>query len=391
MRRISLISGVTGAIFASLTPIAALLVLQPGDYGLFSIIYLIAAFGISLQYSVVSEAWARKSRAVAASDTWREYSGSLTVLSLLVALAAAIVAIAVPDLMSLAAILGAAVLCMVFRNGSRYHAMANGSIQAAVRSDVIGTLAFFGGLFASLSLGDIDQIAIAWLAGGIAATIALRLPSLRWGSGLISWCRSNGKQIKPLLADSLIMDAGAIGTPFLLAGFMGPKDFGIYRAVSNAALPVRLLVDPMRPVIGRMSAVQIVDRRPLILLGCTTLVLSSACFAILEWGLPALTFDLGTLSSLTPHAAATAVFVAGSFLGTVFYISCRTNCLPREIIFGRVAQTILVISMPILGYAWFALSGAIWGFSLSSALSAVIWALLVVRSRSREAFTSTSN
>lgn len=381
-RKVRAASGISGALYSSLTPIFALLVLQPAEYGLFSIVYLLSAFGISLQYSIVSEAWARSTR-LGASASWTGYSGALTFLSLAVAIVAAIASLLVSSLMPLTALFTGAVFFTIFRNGSRYFAMANDSARSVVLSDSIGVVAFVGAFFASQALGGMSQIAIAWLAAGLAGMLALRMPRLRWGAGLLAWFRGHGRQIRPLLADSLLMDAGAIGTPFLLAGFMGSLNFGIYRAVSNAALPVRLLVDPMRPTLGRMSPHQILSRKMLAFLAASALVLSFACFAILEWVLPAIDIDFGTLSSLTPYAAAAAVFVIGSLLGTVFYIACRTNSSPRQIIIGRVTQTALVISLPILGFIWWQLTGAIWGFSISSVVSAAVWGLLLVRSRSR--------
>ena len=52
-------SATSDGIFGALIAVLALLVLQPGEYGLFSIVYLTFAFGISLQYSVINEAWAQ--------------------------------------------------------------------------------------------------------------------------------------------------------------------------------------------------------------------------------------------------------------------------------------------------------------------------------------------
>ena len=44
----------TGAIYSLLVPLAALTLLAPLAYGVFSASYLVFAFGVSLQYSVVS-------------------------------------------------------------------------------------------------------------------------------------------------------------------------------------------------------------------------------------------------------------------------------------------------------------------------------------------------
>lgn len=52
-------SVIPGGTLGGLIAVLALLALQPGEYVPFSRVHLIFAFGISLQYSVINEAWAR--------------------------------------------------------------------------------------------------------------------------------------------------------------------------------------------------------------------------------------------------------------------------------------------------------------------------------------------
>ncbi len=381
MRRLTgfALSGTTGALYAALAPILALLLLQPTEYGLFSIPYLVFAFGVSLQYSIISEAWARQGVHGARSAAWPEYSSALATLSAIVGATAVLISLLFPDLRHSAILMGSAVFLAVYQNGARYYRVANGSLRRALLSDLMGTAAFVIALVLFAGQPPLVWIAIAWLSGGAAATVVLGLPRLVWGVGLVSWSRRHGSAIRPLLFDSLLMDAGAIGTPFLLAAFMGARDFGIYRAVSNVAMPVRLLVEPLRPALGRLAPQRLFSAWASLTILGTGLALAAACYLVLVYVIPGFNLQLGTLIALIPHALPTSLFVAGNLYGTVYYIGCRTNSTHRQIMFGRISQTVLVFLLPVVGFAIVGLSGAVWGFALSSLMSSVVWMAIARR------------
>jgi hypothetical protein len=374
-------SAVSGGIYGALTPIVALLLLEPSAYGLFSVVYLIFAFGVSLQYSIISEAWARARKIQAEGNSWTDYSTALSVLSALAGATALVAALTIPELSSNAWALAGAVLFALYRNGIRYHSVAEGQISRVLISDAAGIVAFAIALVAARDESHLSSVTLAWLAAGLAGSLVLSRPRLRWGFGLLRWSRIHVGEIRPLLLDSIFMDLGAIGTPFLLAGFMGATRFGIYRAVSNAALPVRLLIDPLRPTLGRMRPEQLFGRSVTALIASVSIVLAAASYFALTVVVPRLGFRVGTLSSLVEYAPATSIFVIGSLLGTVYYIACRTNASQRGILTGRVFQTLVVVIMPIAGYAFFNLAGAIWGFAISSVVSAGAWIALAYTAR----------
>jgi hypothetical protein len=347
--------------------------LTPTDYGHFSYVYLLFAFGVSLQYSVLSEAWARNSRQGGLPTTWTQYSTTLIELSGLVGTVGIVVAIATPGLHSTGWILALAAAFALYRNGARYYSAATGSTVRVLVSDLSGVVAFAVSLVATADVADGMRVAVTWLAAAVISSLTLKLAHVRAGSGLFAWIKEHRASIRPLLLDSLMMDIGAIGTPLVLAGPLGASNFGIYRAVSNVALPVRLLIDPIRPMLGRASPRVLFGRAASFAIGSATVVLSLSCYFALTSLLPFVGFQLGTLSSLVPYAPACSAFVAGSMLGTIYYIACRTTATHREIMTGRIAQTGLVIVLPILGLLLFQLSGAIWGFALSSVISALVW------------------
>lgn len=294
-------------------------------------------------------------------------------MSALVGVVGVGIAVAIPGLHATGWILAMAAAFALYRNGARYYSAATGSTGRVLVSDLSGIVAFAAAFLATADATDSARVAITWLSAAVVSSATLRLAHIRVGSGLFAWIRSHRTAIRPLLLDSLLMDAGAIGTPFVLAGSMGPSRFGIYRAVSNIALPVRLLIDPLRPVLGRISPRLMFGCPAGLAIGAVTVAFSLACYFGLTAVVPLLDARLGTLSSLVPYAWACSVFIAGSLLGTIYYILCRTSSGHRDIMIGRIAQTVLVVVLPILGLVLFQLSGAIWGFAISSAISAGIW------------------
>ena len=367
------LSSATGALCSALAPIVAVLVLAPTDYGLFSIPYLIYAFGVSLQYSVVSEAWARLRVRGAGTISWREYSSSLGTLAVVVGVAAGLLSFLIGHQSVSALLMLAAVPFAVYQSGTRYFRVATGALRRVVFSDGAGIVGFGVGLLLFHGLPPLAWVSGAWMVASVSAVAVLGLPRFAWGSGLVSWIRSNHAVIRPLLLDSLLMDAGAIGTPFLLAGLMGPRNFGIYRAVANVAVPVRLLAEPLRPVLGRLPPRRLFSAGVTALIVGLGAVLAAACYLVLVLVLPRLGFELGTLIALVPYALPSSLFVAGNLYITVYYYFCRTNATHRRIIIGRFSQTALVVALPLVGFAVSGLLGAIWGFALSSLIAAVVW------------------
>lgn len=362
-----------GGLYAALTPIAALLLLAPSNYGHFSIVYLIHAFGISLQYSIVSEAWTRTFKSTGSSSAWSEYSTALISLSAVLAVAAAATAVALSDLRSTWWVFGVAVFFAVYRNGARYFVASIGDPIRVLVSDASGVVAFGVALTLLWSTAPIALVAGAWCSASVVSALALGIPRFHLRSGISAWLRTHGHAIKPLLSDSLLMDAGAIGTPFLLAGFMGATRFGVYRAVSNAGLPVRLLVEPLRPNIGRLTRSQLFGRTVSTVIAFAAISLSVACYLALVIVVPLFAGNVGTLSSLVEFAVPTAVYVAGSVIGSVYFIACRGNSSHRAIMAGRIVQTVLVVVLPVGGFVVADLAGAIWGYALASLLSSLVW------------------
>lgn len=374
-------SALIGAFWGATVPVLALVLLAPAQYGSFSAIYLIFAYGISLQYSIISEAWARAHGKYRKPTNWSSYSSALSTLAAVIGIVAIAVSLIFVELRELAVWLGLAVGLGVYRSGARYHRMTIGATRRVISADLLGILSFTAVLVSWDGADRVAVLAVAWATSGLMSLITLGLPSLRRGSGPFNWWNLHKKEITPLLADSTLMDVGAIGAPFLLAGFMGPTNFGLYRGVANAAMPVRLLIDPLRPTIGRKPSEFFFKRLVFAGICGITLALAAGCYVALEYVVPRLPMRLGTLSELVIFSPQASVFTAASFVGTLFYVVCRNNGTRWTILTGRITQTLLVVLMPIIGFASLGLVGAVWGFSLSALLSAVTWMYLSMPSR----------
>ena len=384
-------SALTGAIYSSMIPVVALVTMSPRVYGTFSVPYLIFALGISLQLSSITEAWARRRAIVGSTADWPDVWTALLTLSAIVAAAGGALAFALEPLRPTAALLAAAVLLALLRNGARFYAIAERRIRRTMLADASGILAFvLITVLGSRSMGPLTAFVVAWCAAGAVSLAWNGRDLFRIGRGPANWLRTNASYIRPLLADSLLLDGGSIGTPFLLAPFLGATRFGIYRGIANVALPVRLLLEPARPAFGRIARRRLVSPPTVVLVTLAASVLGGLCAFALLVAVPLVPTHLGTLDSLVPEAVPASVFVTLSFIGHFYYITARTGAAPRTLLLGRIVQTATAIGLPILGLALGELNGAIWGFVAATAASSITWLVLAVAGRGAGAIDTTS-
>jgi hypothetical protein len=373
-------SALSGATYSALIPIVALILLSPAQYGIFSIPYLIFSFGLSLQLSIVTEAWTRRRLGGFDVSGWSDFWSALMFLSALLGFGASAVAALTLGLSSPWWLAGLAVAVALLRNGARYFDLATNRGNAILFADLCGIVAFVAGLLVLLAYTDpFAAVVGAWFASGFASLLWTGSRMWNFGGGPRSWVRVHKQQIRPLLVDSLLLDAGSIGSPLLLAPFLGATNFGIYRGISNVALPVRLILEPLRPSIGGQRPDSVFARRTLVFVLGLSSALAVACYLALELVVPLLKLQTSTLGVLADYALPSSLFVLANFVGHYYYIVCRARATQSQILAGRLAQTIGAISLPILGFIALDLIGAIWGFVAATSVSALLWALVAVR------------
>lgn len=358
----------------------ALVTLAPASFGLFSIQYLLFALGSSLSLSLISEAWLRADLRGGGRAEWAEYSST----SLYLAGAAGAVTLAlsllVEPLRSVAWLGAIAVAAAVYRSSARYYSVRMGEVGGILAGDAAGlALAVLAWVVLySAGVRELWMMTAVWAASALAAAVLSKRPSLLKPKSLTEWRRRHAMEIRPLLRDSLLMDAGSIGTPYLLAPVLGLANFGVYRAISNVAAPVRLVLNPIRPQLASAPIeTQRSSRRVTVVTAASLLFGGAAYLGLLLVGV--LPVELGSLSAIVDFALPASVFVAANFLGHYFYIVARSHANDRRLLTGRIVQTLLAIVVPVVGVLVGGLTGAIWGYAGCTAVSAVVWTALVLR------------
>lgn len=369
----------TSAAATLVVQVFALVALEPLEFGSFSIQYLLYAFGASLALSLISEPWLRRDLALGLRTPWPDYAAVSFVLAGAMAAATLLFSVIVEPLRDIAVAGSIAVGASVYRTSARYHAVRSSARRSAIAGDTAAFVVVVLGWVGAAASGSVDLAAVAWIWAGasLAAAAFSTLPG-PVGRGVVGrWRAAHRRHIAPLLRDSLLMDAGSIGTPFALAPILGLQAFGVYRAVSNTAAPVRLILTPVRPLIAARSIRA--QRRPgsvavVVVASIAMGALAFAALAIIDLA----GWDLGSLSALSPFALPTAVFVAANLLGSYYYIAARGNTGGARLLVGRILQTLLAVACPLAGVLLAGLEGAIWGYAGGTAVSAVVWFALLI-------------
>ncbi|KQV06130.1 hypothetical protein [Leifsonia sp. Root112D2] len=368
------------AVFVLSVQLLGLVALAPVEFGFFSIQYLFFALASSVCLSVVCEPWLRTDLHEKHRSSWRDYSSALFYLSLLAGIVTAIVSIAIVDLRVVAATGAVAVIAATYRSGARYHEVRMGRWRRVLRADTAGlvvTVAVWAVLY-GLGERGLLGLSLAWAVGALVSAVLSPLPFPQRPLSIRTWVATHKRQIAPLLRDSTLMDLGAIGTPFAVAPLMGIANFGVYRAVSNVAAPVRLVLNPLRPT---LAGAPLTTHRHAKRVWASAVV--SVAFGLAAYGallvIGSTGLNLGSLSAVVTYAAPTALFVTANFLGHYYYIIARTHMRGGPLLVGRVVQTVLAIVFPLAGAAFFGLSVAIWAYAIATLTSGLTWFILVAR------------
>ena len=355
--------------------VLALLLLLPSEYGKFSLIYLVFGLASSVCLSSVAEAWARTASVLGRADTWANYSSAAIFVSCSMGIIAGLVC-GVLGLNAIGMLAGGAAVALAsFRVAARYYEVRTGRYRRALVADI----AFLMGLGASWVVGsllgfprDAFLSLVAWAGGGMLASLASLKPAMPAERRLRGWVGTHRAAIGALQSESILMDVGAIATPMLLAPVLTIPSFGVYRGLSTLAAPARLLLNPARPLMAKMSPGSLLSVRSRVglIVGAALLgLLAVAGLAIIEdrhW-------ELGTLASLSTHSIACAVYLFGNVVGHYHYLVVRLAASSRALLRQRVIQTVEVAALPLLGVTIGGLAGAIWGIALATLLNAIGW------------------
>lgn len=374
-RLMLLASVVLGAVSNSAVPISALLLMSRADFGIFSIVYLIFALGWSMSLSVVCDAWARTRSSLRQEDERDTFRWVQLQLALLTGLAGGVVAGALFADVWTGLACGVAVLATLYRTGSRYQETVLGGTIRALSSDAttVGMLIAALVLFRWMNVDWGAAIVASWAISGLAGASFFSLRPSSAAYGLIGWTKVRLGTIKPLLGDSVLMDAGAAWAPLAMTPFMSVTSFALYRGVSSVATPVQFILDPLRPALSLLPPQRTSQGRAVLAVSLAGLFMAAACWCALV--LVVNPFKVGgeTLIALTAFALPVSLFVLANFVGHFYYIAARSHASHRRLLQGRIFQTVVTGVFPFVGLATGALAGAIWALAAATLGSSLVW------------------
>lgn len=367
---------VVNGILHSGVPLLAMFLLSPVDFGAFSVIQLVFGFGSALVLSVVCEPWARGHREI--SSPHPSDATYLAVLYLVALATAAVVAIAAaltPGLADLVPWAVAGTVAAVVRLGTRYKLMFEGHARRALLGDSLGLAGIVVGLVVAVLLRldlELQQMVIIWsLAMLASAAPELRLPGAPLAA-VREWRRRYAKTVQILVGDALITDVGGTGVQFLMVPVLGLRDFGVYRALSSSAAPVRLVVAPLRPVLARLGGERLTQGRTVLLGLVGTVVLSGLVWAALSM-VGSANLELGTFAVMAQFAPAVALYFGGNFILQIYSALGRIVASGSHVLGARVCQTLLAGGVPLVAALILGLEWAMYSFAITTWAAAMVW------------------
>ncbi|SFH88829.1 hypothetical protein SAMN05216274_1202 [Cryobacterium levicorallinum] len=389
-RRLIGIAGGTllNALSILLLQILALVALAPSDFGRFSALYLLSALSTSVLLSVLCEAWQRQTPHAG----WPEYGATLFWLSLASGALALILCQLIPGFRDISYLSAVAVGLSAYRTGARYYALQQRSLIGVLPGDLFSVLVLLGGWIVFIFVDSVTvstvNIVFLWSFSAIVSALAskplhsIRIRAVRW------WMKRHRMEIRTLLADSIILDASAIGTPYVLLPILGVAGFGIYRGLSNIAGPVKLILFPLRPLFSAYSLARFTRARVLLALGAVSAILGGLAYTCL-WLLSLWGVELGTLTALAAYAPLASIFVGATLLNGVFYLIGRTHFSRRRLLSGRVVTSLIGIVLPVTGALLGGTGGAMLGVTLGTSAGAFVWLALALMEAQVAANTAT--
>lgn len=374
-RFILLASVVLGAVSNSAVPISALLLMSRADFGIFSIVYLIFALGWSTTLSVVCDAWARTRSTLRQEEERDTFRWVQLQLALVTGFAGGTVAGALFADAWAGIASGVAILATLYRTGSRYQETVLGGTTRALSSDAttVGSLVAALALFRWMDQDWGAAIVVSWAISGLAGASFFTLRPSSATHGLIGWTNTRRDTIKPLLGDSVLMDAGAAWAPLAMAPFMSVTSFALYRGVSSVATPVQFILDPLRPALSLLPPQRSSKGRAVLAVLFAGLAMAAACWCALVLVVGPFKIGGETLIALTAFALPVSLFVLANFVGHFYYIAARSHASHRRLLQGRIFQTAVTGVLPFVGLATGALTGAIWALALATFCSSLVW------------------
>jgi hypothetical protein len=353
----------------------AVLSCDPADYGSFSLIYIIWALFLSLAVSFVSEPWVVESRR--RTIGWETYAQP----SMFLAVGAGVVtfsACAWEVGLELSALFSLAVLCGIYRTLARFYSAFLREQRYLIPVDLVYVLVAMA-CWASIggSGSPLEGIALSWLAGGLVACVLSR--PVRWPHFRLAraWVCDSWQTMRGLLADMLLLNVGTIVTPLVLRVPMGAANFGLYRLQSTLAVPTRLIMAPIRPLLGNRPLRWHYQARNVVALIGLSVGLGALMFIGLGWLGRTHLMEESVIHAAAEHYRLEISLFVSATLPTMYLNSVnRIGISARGLIVQRGVHLVGLVGGPILGFLVGGVGGAMWGAIAAEVSQTLVYLVL---------------
>lgn len=357
---------------------APLLLLEPLNFGYYSIIQLMVILGSSVSLALINEADVRRINSGFQVSSWRDFSAITFWLSLVFFLLTLSVSLIYDQLRENAILWAFGVGFAVYRGAARYRLTQEKLITRLVIGDISGIILIITTIswlyHLNSGLWTLTDILVLWLAAQLIGTMFTKFPSSINPFRVARWLRDRKRQIFALMPDSFLQDMGSFWGPYMIALILDVQSLGIYRAVTTVAAPIRLILTPLRPIFAKHASGTKFSLGTLGVVSGISIV--SGVLAALA--LHVLSFEgdaFGVLGELSVFVTPVGVYVAGNFLSYFYSIKGRAVLPALILIRTRIVQAILLGLLPLLGASLCGLEGAVWALSCGSIGVGFIWCL----------------
>jgi hypothetical protein len=366
---------VTNAVVTLAPQLMALIVLAPHDYATFGVLFIALGLTYSAQNSTVIDPWLRSGAHVGNAP-----GGPLLWSSVALGAVASVVPLALGYVsVSELALVLAGLLLAQLRWGMRLIEVGCGRWLTAIVSDVLFLLGF---VVTAALVWDGESWTGVWLPLTVASALALganvriRLSTPRAAA---RWFADRRRTIAPLWVESTILDLGVSAPPLILAKIMPAAEFAVVRAASSALLPVRLVLTPLRGWIAtRRPAAALRPRNLFVLVAGATLM--GAAIGLALRAVAATSFASGgVLPLVAEYSLPIAAMAAIQCLSSFVYIVARGHASPKDLLVGRVVDSVCQLVIVVGSYSVAGLGGVMAAYVIISATSLAVWLVVVVR------------
>ena len=358
--------------------------LSTSDYGRFALAYLLYGVMTAALFACVCDVWSRVVGQNAVQVSRRLYRTVTFWLSVTFGFVGFLLLWCLTDVTNAALVSVASTLSLI-RTGCRFSSVARGRVRLIWVPELVSVIAFCVALLVSSSaLGRLESLCLSWAIGSCAAMPLFRVGPVGWPREALQWFGQYRHEIRVMLGDSVIVEGTVYGVPLIMASMMPLASFSVYRGVSSSAIPVRLILNPLRPVIARQSNRSISSPRSVALVLTVSFLLGGVVgLGVLLLGVwPPL--RMSTLGALHQYWILVGVFVSMSFAGTFYFVSNRSRLPTRELMIIRIIQAVSDVGGPLFGYFVAFVPGAIFGYVVSTSLNTLIAMYFAVRDGSRQ-------